>query len=162
MIVILVRKTFAKQWENTWNNSRTVWLIPLSSIKASVSKLENRLQGPEDLVRSSVATIPDSTSADYLLRFGITAHNYATVQSGLQAVADGRVDAMVYDAPLLKYLVKTKFAGEVEVLPVTFERQDYGIALPAGSDLRENINRSLLRVLASPEWRETRRRHLGE
>lgn len=68
---------------------------------------------------------------------------------------------MVYDAPLIRYFAQTEFPEKVEVLPVTFERQDYGFALPENSELREPINRELLRIVRSSEWSETIERYLG-
>ena len=38
------------------------------------------------------------------------------------------MDAMVYDSRLIRYLVRTEYPKRLEVLPFTFERQDYGIA----------------------------------
>jgi len=38
------------------------------------------------------------------------------------------------------------------VLPGSFERQDYGFALPGGSALREPLNRALLQELRGPTW----------
>lgn len=73
----------------------------------------------------------------------------------------GEVDAMPYDAPLLCHVAATALQHTVEVLPATFERQDYGFALPAGSPLREPINRVLLEKIKLPEWRDTLRRYLG-
>ena len=48
------------------------------------------------------------------------------------------------------------------MLPQTFDRQDYGFALPQGSALREPINRALLAIIAEPEWNQTLTRYLGE
>ena len=44
--------------------------------------------------------------------------------------------------------------GEVEVLPNTFDRQDYCIALPTGSPLREPINRILLDDKTRALWKD--------
>lgn len=136
--------------------------IAAFSSALTVNQLGGRLQGPRDLLRSEVATVAASTSAAYLERRGITAVPFATVEDGLGAIVDGRVDAMVYDAPLLRYLVRTRFAGSVMILPATFERQDYGFALPSGSPLREPVNRALLRVIRSEAWARNVERYLGE
>ena len=137
------------------------FIAAFSSI-LTVSKLSTSMRGLVDLTHSSVATVPASTSEEYLRRNGITARTYPTVNDAMEAIANRRVDAMVYDAPLLKFLVRSKFAGRVEVLPVTFERQDYGFALPANSDLCESFICALLRVIRSPEWSDTLTRYLGE
>ncbi len=137
------------------------FIAAFSSI-LTVSKLSTTMRGLDDLTRSIVATVPASTSEEYLRRNGISARAYPTIRDAMEAVANRSVDAMVYDAPLLKHLVRSEFAGRVEVLPVTFERQDYGFALPADSELREPINRALLRVIRSPQWSDTLTRYLGE
>jgi polar amino acid transport system substrate-binding protein len=109
-----------------------------------------------------VATVPGSTSETYLTNNKITTRAYADVSEGLRGVAEGEVDAMVYDAPLIRYFAQTQFEDRVEVLPVTFERQDYGFALPEDSELREPINRVLLRIVRGEDWSETLERYLGE
>jgi polar amino acid transport system substrate-binding protein len=128
----------------------------------TVNKLSSGLSGPQDLVRANVATVPASTSEAYLVRHRIASTAYPSVEAAMQGLADGEVDAMVYDAPLLRYLARTEFGGRVEVLSVTFERQDYGFALPAGSALREPVNRALLRVIRGPDWPQTLARYLGD
>ena len=66
-------------------------------------------------------------------------------------------------APLLQVLrcCTTTPAHGYQVLPNVFERQDYGFALPQGSDLREPINRAILDVLASGDWQNILNRYLG-
>lgn len=128
----------------------------------TVTQLQSFIRGPEDLTRVWVATVADSTSESYLRENRIRYRSYETVREGLQAVARGEVDAMVYDAPLLLYLANTELQGVIEVLPQTFERQEYGIALPQGSLLREPINRVLLAKIATPAWKDLLFQYLGE
>ena len=148
-----------------------VWMfagiIMISSFTAAitsvltVSQLESKVRGLEDLPHIVVATIPGSTSELYLRENHISYKPYGTPLEGLDAVAAGGIDALVYDAPILKYLTNEKFKGIVEVLPKMFERQDYAIALPSGSPLREPINHSLLEITRREEWQETLYKYLG-
>ena len=82
--------------------------------------------------------MPASTSEAYLRTHRLQYHAYDTVLDGLRALTTGKLDAMVYDAPLLRYLAAKELPGRITVLPNTFERQYYGIALPeeplAGED----------------------------
>ena len=71
------------------------------------------------------------------------------------------MDAVVYDAPLLRHVCLSQFSGDLEVLPATFEKQDYAIAIPQDSPLREPLNRALLEALADRHWQEIVRRYLG-
>jgi polar amino acid transport system substrate-binding protein len=143
-------------------------LIIISSFIAAittaltVTHLESVVRGPQDLPRVWVATVEGSTSEAYLRQHRIALRYYATPLQGLQAVARGEMDAMVYDAPLLRYLAMTELQGKIEVLPATFERQNYGMALPSGSALREPINRVLLKVIAQPAWQDLLYRYLGQ
>jgi len=127
----------------------------------TVSQLEGPVSGPEDLVKVRVGTVAASTSAAYLQARHVASRPYRTAAEGLAAIHAGEIDAFVYDAPLLRYLANTEMRGQVWVLPVTFERQDYAIALPSGSPLREPVNRALLKRIGQPAWQETLYRYLG-
>ncbi|MFQ5656418.1 MAG: transporter substrate-binding domain-containing protein [Candidatus Methylomirabilales bacterium] len=128
----------------------------------TVSQLESSVSGPEDLAHVWVATVAGSASEAYLREHDIALKKYPTLLEGLLAVAKGEVDAAVYDAPLLRFLARTELRGEISVVPVTFERQDYGIALPVGSPLREPINRIILEKVHEPVWDEILERYLGK
>jgi len=127
----------------------------------TVSQLTTSISGPEALAHVRVATVPGSTSESYLRQHRMASKRYPTPLEGLQAVFKGEVDVMVYDAPLLRYLVNREMQADVEVLPVTFEAQAYGFALPSGSQLREPINRILLAKTHQPEWQDILYRYLG-
>lgn len=106
-----------------------------------------------------------STSVEYLAREGVGHTTSATIQDALAALAGDAVDAVdavVYDEPMLRYEVRQGFGPALAVLPVTFERQLYAIALPAGSPLREPLNRALLARTTSPDWARLVSTYLGE
>ena len=103
-----------------------------------------------------------STSLSYLEAQGVRAVPYESVEATVEALAQGEVDAVVYDAPILRWLVRERYAAQLQVLPRTFERQDYAIGLPQGSPLREPLNRLLLEAIDSGEWERLVTRYLGE
>lgn len=127
----------------------------------TVTELASQVRGPNDLAHVKVVTIANSTSETYLQRQHLNYHPYATLAEALQAVARGQMDAVVYDAPLLRYFILSEFQGVLDTLPNTFERQDYGIAIPAGNPLRELLNRVLLHHLRQPAWQDTLYHYLG-
>jgi len=149
----------------------TVWMfcaiIIISIFTASITtaltvdRLESAIKGPEDLPRYRVVTVDNSTSAGYLKKHNIDFTPVATIDDGMKAVARDQADAMVYDAPVLQYLAKKSYSGAVDVLPNVFDRQDYGFAVPDGSPLREEINRVLLKELASEDWTDLQAKYLG-
>jgi len=127
----------------------------------TVGELSDRIKGPKDLAHARVLTLADSTSEQYLTNHRQRHQTLADLGSALQQLAEGKADAVVYDAPILRYLVLKGFADRLKVLPGSFEKQDYGIAFPSGSRLREPVNRELLRRLHDPSWQDILYRYLG-
>ncbi|MCA9178094.1 MAG: transporter substrate-binding domain-containing protein [Planctomycetales bacterium] len=127
----------------------------------TVTRLTSPIRGPDDLPHVRAATVSGSSSELELLRRGISFRGYATEHEALDALANQQVDAVVYDAPVLRYITHHEFFGTAEVLPLRFHTQEYAIALPSNSSLREPINRSLTRIVDDPKWEDTLRRYLG-
>ena len=86
---------------------------------------------------------------------------FATVEAAFDALLDETVDAVVYDAPNLLYYANGEGKGKVSVVGKIFEPQDYGLALPQGSPLREKINRAILNLRESGELERTLEKWLG-
>lgn len=125
----------------------------------TLHRFESVIRGPSDLPRFTVATVADSSSAAFLQSQEIRVVLCPTLPEALAAVAAGRADACVYDAPLLKYRIP-KYPS-LMVLPGTFEERNYAIALPLGGGLRKEVNLSLLRFVQSESWRRLKMGYLG-
>lgn len=147
-----------------------VWMfasiIVISSITAAitsaltVASLEHAVQGPEDLPGVRVGTVSNTTSEQFLEGRFIRARGYGNITAALEALRSGEVEAVVYDAPIMQYTIGREFSGTLRVLPREFEYQPYGFALPQEGDLRQPINRTMLDVMESEEWRTIKRRYL--
>ena len=127
----------------------------------TAERLEQQVEGPSDLVAITTGSIAGSASDAWLRNHGLDFIPYRSVEDGIEAVANGEIKSFVYDRPLLKYLVEQSFVDTVELVPGTFGRQDYGIALPPRSDFRERLNRAMLVYLASDQWVALQRRWFG-
>ncbi|HEX2255034.1 MAG TPA: transporter substrate-binding domain-containing protein [Thermoanaerobaculia bacterium] len=148
-----------------WMFASVVMISTFTAAIASsltVARLDLPVAGPEDLPRVTLATVTRLTSAQYLERRGIRRQEMPTLDRALAAVADGEALALVYDRPILRYRVKRDHPGRLDVLPQTFERQDYAFGLRQGSPLREPINRALLRALAGENQRRRLADYLGD
>ena len=117
---------------------------------------------PSDLRRVRVATIEGSTSADYLRQRRISYRGYQSPEMALVAAANNECDAVVYDEAILKYFAHNEFQNRIEVLPFSFNTQDYAIALRPASELRKPLNEELLRYRASDAWNDLLYRFLGD
>jgi ABC-type amino acid transport substrate-binding protein len=127
----------------------------------TVTSLESPIQGPDDLPGVRVGAISSSTSEDYFKERRVACDAFKKPADGLEALAKGKIQAFVYDAPMLLYLVKKQYQEEIRVLPITFQRQDYAMGLTQGSPLRESLNRVLLEKIEEPAWQDSLKRYLG-
>lgn len=128
----------------------------------TIQQLDVGIVHPSDLRHVRVVSVASSTSADYLDRRRIAFQTRPAAAEALQAVVDGQADAVVYDEAMLKYLAHSEFPESILVLPVSFNTQEYAIALQPGSPLRKPLNEALLRYRASDHWDELIYRYLGE
>jgi polar amino acid transport system substrate-binding protein len=148
-----------------------VWMVTsvivfVSLTAALTSQLTLRhLRGPvngvADLPYVRVAAIANTETTEYLGSERIAHKVFADAEAALSAVQKGRIDALVYDRPLLLWLVNERFSGSLRVLDGTFDPQVYAIALPQGSALRLPINLALLDAIRSDWWNETLFAYLG-
>jgi len=127
----------------------------------TVGQLRSRISGPADLGRVRVGTVADSTSRSYLRSRHIRHQQFPDLPDALSALDEGQLDAVVYDAPVLQYQVLHNHP-KLHVLSGTFERQNYAIAMPSGSLLREPVNRAILRTVSKPSWDDTLAEYIGE
>ena len=75
---------------------------------------------------------------------------------------DGEIDAVVQDKPTLLYYQKNEGKGLVKVLDVTFDKQNYAIAMIQNSPYREVINRVLLELIESGRYAKIRETWFGK
>jgi ABC-type amino acid transport substrate-binding protein len=147
-----------------------VWMfasiVIISSYTAAIAsaltldRMQSVVRGPEDLPNVRVGTLGGSAAAEWLDEQRLRYSPFASPQEAVAALDQGRVDAVVYDAPILKYLTLDK--PELLVLPQQLREEQYAIAMPRGSDLRKPLNKAMLEVLRSDEWQAVQRRYLGE
>lgn len=142
-------------------------LIIISTVTASLTTsftldaLSEEIDSESALAGVRTATVDGSTSELRLNARGIRPRLYAEIEDALRALARGEVEAVVYDRPMLRHLVARDHVGRLRVLPLEFAPQDYAFAFPAGSPLREQVNRRLLVHARGIEWDRLLARYLG-
>ncbi|KGI77072.1 transporter substrate-binding domain-containing protein [Oleiagrimonas soli] len=128
----------------------------------TVGQLSNRIRNADDLGHVRVASIAGSTSGNWLQRNDDNYVHADSLDDALQQLAAGKVDAVVYDAPLLRWQINQDYDGRLRVLPIRLERQDYAFALPDRSPLREQIDTSLLQRINAPDWDQRLQKYFGD
>lgn len=128
----------------------------------TVDKLDEGISSLSDLYNARVATVKSSSSEEFLTQNSIDYITVVSIEEGIEFINQNKIDALVYDAPILKYYIKTKnISNEVRVLPLILDPINYAYALPTNSPLKESINRILLREIDKVEWTNVINSYLG-
>jgi ABC-type amino acid transport substrate-binding protein len=144
-------------------------LIIISSITAAITsaltvkQLDSQIQNINDLRYSSVGTVSGSSSEEFLKKERVVSKLYDKSIDALNALANGKIDAVVYDAPILKFLIKSNnYTGKLKVLRTNLQPQHYGFSLPYNSEIREQVNQILLAKVEGSEWQDLIFNYFGE
>jgi ABC-type amino acid transport substrate-binding protein len=106
--------------------------------------------------------VPAGTSSETgLSRLRIVHSVLPSPQDGLNALRRGKIDAFVYDRPLLAWLIRQKGLSSIDLTDLMLEPQRYAIALRPNSRLRKPLNVALLEITESDWWRDTLFRYVG-
>jgi polar amino acid transport system substrate-binding protein len=137
------------------------YFIAQLSSDLTMQSLKANINGPEDLRGRRVAVVGGTTSYEYMRKERAYIDTFPTVEDAYDALLKGTVDAVVYDATNLLFYANNEGKGKVVVVGKIFEPQDYGLAIPQGSPLREKINRAILNLVENDELGRTFAKWLG-
>jgi polar amino acid transport system substrate-binding protein len=126
----------------------------------TVEQIESRIAGPDDLFGKSVVTVANTTSADYLQSMGIGFTPLPTIDDCYRSIDEGK-DAVVFDAPVLRYYVTHQGVGKAQVTGTRFHDEDYGMAFRLGSDLRKPVDGALLAIREDGTYQTIYRKWFG-
>jgi ABC-type amino acid transport substrate-binding protein len=120
----------------------------------TVHRLRSTIAGPGDLPGKTIATVPGSIAADYLARLHVPVVEIDNAAAGTDLLAQGKVQAIVFDAPTLQYWAARSGRATLQVVGPVFRPEKYGIVVPLGSPLRKRINEALLEVYQDGTYEE--------
>ncbi|MGH7888590.1 MAG: transporter substrate-binding domain-containing protein [Candidatus Binatia bacterium] len=112
----------------------------------TLQQLRGDIKGPEDLPGKTVASVKGSTSVDYLRQHNADVVEFPKVEEAYQAMQQGQVSAVVYDAPVLLYYASHEGKAKVQTAGPIFRKENYGIVFPDKSPLRKRVNEVLLKL----------------
>lgn len=112
----------------------------------TVQHLQGAIQGPSDLPGKRVGTTLGSTAAAFLKENSVRPVEKQTIAAALDDLEAGKLDAVVFDSPVLLYYANNAGRGRVTVVGPVFKKESYGIAFPVGSQLRTPVSAALLKL----------------
>ncbi|WP_085992892.1 glutamine ABC transporter substrate-binding protein [Oceanobacillus senegalensis] len=96
----------------------------------------DEIKGIEDLEGKTIATRLGSTSSAYIKENieGAEPNEYEQLDQAYLAVENGSADAVLYDAPNVKYYIQTEGKDSLKVVGDLYQAEDYGIAITKGNE----------------------------
>ncbi|MGV0603539.1 transporter substrate-binding domain-containing protein [Mycolicibacterium sp. XJ1904] len=112
----------------------------------TVAKLDAKITGPADLYDKRVATVAGTTAASFLQGMGIDSTETSTIEDSYHLLREDGYDAVVFDAPVLRYYVAHRGEGVAVMAGPVFREEDQGFVTKLDSPLRKPINQTLFRI----------------
>jgi ABC-type amino acid transport substrate-binding protein len=122
------------------------WTIAQLSSAITLQKLHSDITDHWDLRDRVVATVEGTTSVTALEKLGAVVVPAKSIDQAYEKLLKDEVIALVFDSPTILYYARNKGAGRVTVVGTLFDTQYYGFLFPQGSQLREQVNRALLKL----------------
>jgi polar amino acid transport system substrate-binding protein len=140
-----------------WMLSSLVLVSLLSTTLVSrltAERVESRdLVASIDLREKKLAAVDHSSGAEYLDKLHLQYAKYKDLPTALDALVDGNSNAVVNSVGALQYYVSKRYARLLEMPQGLLAPAYIAIALPANSPIKRPIDRALISITNSPEWR---------
>ena len=125
-------------------------LTAIVTASLTAQTLGGSIKSEKDLAGKFVAAVSTDAPRRYIEKIGANVVAVDSLDDGIKLLRDGKVEALVHDGPRLVYLAnKINKKEKKKVLLVSnfqFNPQNYGIIFPTESKLKEQVDRTLLRL----------------
>lgn len=128
----------------------------------TTKKFRLNIEGAKDLEGKNVATVQGTTSESMLKGFGAIVTPMITIEEAYKKLKSNQVDAVVFDAPILKYYALNGGSDWAEITGEVFDKQEYGFVLQEGSALRKDVNLAILTLRENGSYDELYKKWFGE
>ncbi len=113
----------------------------------TVNAISEKFEGLSDLELRKVGTITGSTSQVFLEQRDIRHIGFVGTEPLFDAFEIGVIDAIVFDGPILAYYATAQNPNGSRLVDSIYRAENYGIAFPTGSTLREDLDQALLSMI---------------
>ena len=106
-----------------------------------------------DLRGKKLAAVARSSGAEYLDELQLHYAKYKDLPEALDLLVSGQSNAVVNSVGALQYLISKRYARALEMPQGLLAPAYMAIALPEHSPLKKPIDRALIKITNSSEWR---------
>lgn len=137
---------------STW---MVISLIAVSSLTASLASAftlflsgasDTPITSSRDLINRRVAVVEGTSNVRLAESGGMIKVMAKNLSNAAELVANGQVDALIFDRPALRFFLKQRTDLDLKVAPFTLAEETYGFAFKTGSDLNTPLDVSILKM----------------
>jgi ABC-type amino acid transport substrate-binding protein len=140
-----------------WMLSSLVLVSLLSTslvLRLTAERVEARNSAASiDLREKKLAAVAQSSGAEYLDQLHLQYMKFKDLPQALDSLANGQANAVVNSIGALQYYVSMCYAKSLEIPQGLLAPAYMAIALPEHSSIKKPIDRALIRITNTPEWR---------
>lgn len=121
----------------------------------TVQNMQDEINSVQDLSGFDVTTIESSSAQELLDLYNVNSEKVTNVSEGVEALRRDKTTLLVYDQPILTYIIEQEeLEDELEVLQKTLKKDYYSYSFPKDSELLKTINPILVGTLKTMEWNQ--------
>ncbi|MBO8172329.1 MAG: glutamine ABC transporter substrate-binding protein GlnH [Bacillaceae bacterium] len=122
------------------------------------------INGVDDLKGKVIATKQGTTSFDFAKSIEGTKKvvPFPNIDQAYLELEKGGADAVLFDSPNVLYYANNKGKDSVKVVGDLLQGQQYGIAFPKGSELRDRVDEALGKLMENGTYDELYKKWFGE
>ncbi len=128
----------------------------------TLSELKSDISSYKDLAGKKVGVSKGPTAKGFLNDAGVSVIEYDKFTELTKDLLNGKLDAVVQDAPILGYYANHSGKGKVLLVGEMFKPEKYGILLPEESKLKETIDRTLIKMKEDGSYSKIEEKYFGK
>ena len=143
-------------------------IILISSLTATITtsmtldRLDDQIGTVDDLKNQKTGVAESTAAARFLQDRGVTHNIFPSLDEGLAALSNGKINVLVHDEPIMKHVIAQKYSGTLQVLDIILDKQLYAFPSQDNAIILEQINLGIIEAMESGKLESIIQRYLPE
>ena len=143
-------------------------IILISSLTATITtsmtldRLDDQISTLDDLKNQKTGVAESTAAARFLQDRGVTHNIFPSLDEGLAALSNGKINVLVHDEPIMKHVIAQKYSGTLQVLDIILDNQLYAFPSQDNAIILEQINLGIIEAMESGKLESIIQRYLPE
>ena len=143
-------------------------IVLISSLTATITtsmtldRLDDQIGTLDDLKNQKTGVAESTAAARFLQDRGVTHNIFPSLDEGLAALSNGKINVLVHDEPIMKHVIAQKYSGTLQVLDIILDKQLYAFPSQDNAIILEQINLGIIEAMESGKLESIIQRYLPE